>query len=161
MAKLDITMAAVVAHPAITLIPWFIGIAIGGGLGVLCGYGIRASFSAVPALRHLFVLLPWRTLVTGLLMLGWSPFLVSLLGIGPVAGGVMAGGSICILALAIAATILVEQKVPSPLSVRLLAEARTLAVTAGLIAAGWVCSEEVGWDTSSWKLPGSRSTDCC
>ena len=63
MEKIDISMAAVVAHLLVTLIPWFIGMAIGGGLGALCGYGIRTAFSAMPALRQPFVLLPWRTLV--------------------------------------------------------------------------------------------------
>jgi hypothetical protein len=136
MEKIDISMAAVVAHLLISLIPWLIGIAIGGGLGLVCGYGIRASFSAVPVLRRPFVLLPWRTLVMGLLMVVWSPFIVSLLGIGPVSGSIMTGSSIGLLAWALAATILVEHGLPSPLSVRLIAAARTLAIASGLIAAG-------------------------
>lgn len=136
MEKIDFSMAAVVVHLLITLIPWFLGMTIGGGLGALCGLGIRVMFSTMPALRQPFVLLPWRTLVMGLLIVVWSPFIVSLLGIGPVAGGVVVGGSTSILALAFAATILVEQEFPTPLSARLVAGARTLAVGSGLIASG-------------------------
>jgi ABC-type proline/glycine betaine transport system permease subunit len=65
-----------------------------------------------------------------------SPFLVGLLGLGPVAAGMMVGGSIGLLATAFTTTTLVEHWYPSPLSVRLIAGARTLAVASGLIATG-------------------------
>jgi hypothetical protein len=136
MEELDISTAAVVAHVLITWIPWLIGIAVGGGLGVLCGLGIRAIFSARPALRRPLLLLPWRTVVMGLLMVVWSPVIASLLGLGPIAGGVMVGASVCLLALAFTATMLGERWHPSPLGAQLIGGARTLAVASGLIAAG-------------------------
>jgi hypothetical protein len=136
MENIDVSAAAVVAHLLITTIPWLIGMAAGGGLGLLCGFVIRAAFSAVPALRLIFVLLPWRTMVLALLMVVLSPFPITLLGIGPLAGGIMVAASIALLAMAFAATTLVEYWVPSPLSVRLIAGARTLAVASGLIAVG-------------------------
>ena len=145
MEELDISTAAVVAHVLTTWIPWLIGIAVGGGLGVLCGHGIRAIFSARPTLRRP-LLLPWRTFVMGLLMVVWSPFIVSLLGLGPIAGGVMVGALVCLLALAFTATVLVERWHPSPLGAQLIGGARTLAVASGLIAAGvgLVCGGGVG-----------------
>lgn len=136
MEELNVSAAAVVVHLLITCIPCLIGIAVGGGLGVLCGLGMRAIFSARPALRRPLVLLPWRTFVMGLLMVVWSPFIVSLLGLGPIIGGVMVGGSVCLLATAFTATMLVEHWHPSPLGARFIGGARTLAVASGLIAAG-------------------------
>jgi hypothetical protein len=136
MEELDISTAAVVAHILTTWIPWLIGIAVGGGLGVLCGHGMRVIFSARPALRRPLLLLPWRTVVMGLVMVVCSPFIVTLLGLGPIAGGIMVGVSVCLLALAFAATMLVEHWHPSPLGAQLIGGARTLAVASGLIAAG-------------------------
>ena len=108
MEELNVSAVADVVHFLMTCIPWFIGIAVGGGLGVLCGLGIRALFSARPALRRPLVLLPCRTFVMGLLMVVWSPFFVTILGIGPIAGGVMVAGSVSVLARAFAATTLLE-----------------------------------------------------
>jgi hypothetical protein len=136
MEELNISIAAVLTHVLITWIPWIIGIAVGGGLGALCGLGLRAFFSASPALQRTLVLLPWRTFVMGLLMAVWSPFIVSLLWIGPITGGFMVAGSVGLLALAFTTTLLVEHWNPSPLGARLIGGARTLAVASGLIAAG-------------------------
>lgn len=136
MERLDISAAVVVVHLLISWIPWLVGIAAGGGLGALCALGIRVILSARPLLRRPLVLLPWRTLVMGLLMATWSPFLVGLLGIGPITGSVMVAGSVCLLAMAFTASTLVENWHPSPLGVHLVAGARTLATASGLIAAG-------------------------
>jgi len=136
MEKLDISAAGIVVHLLISWIPWLIGIAVGGGLGALCALGNRAVLSARPALRPPSVLLPWRTLVMGCLIATWSPFLVTLLGLGPITGGIMVGASVCLLAMAFTASTLVENWYPSPLGAHLAAGARTLAVASGLIAAG-------------------------
>ena len=136
MEELTISNAAVVTQVLITWIPWLIGILVGGGLGALCALGVRACLSASPALRRPLLLRPWRTFVTGLLMVVWSPFIASLLGIGPAVGGVMVAGSVCLLAMAFTATTLVENWHPSPLGARFIGGARTLAVASGLIAAG-------------------------
>ena len=136
MEELNISIAAVTAQVLITWIPWLIGIVVGGGLGALCGLGLRALFSASPALRRPLVLLPWRTFVMGLLMLVWSPLVVTILGIGPTTGGVMVGASMCLLATAFTATMLVEHWRPSPLGARFISVARTLAIVSGLIAVG-------------------------
>ena len=136
MEELTVSTAAVAVHLLITCIPWLIGIVVGGGLGALCGHGMRALFSARGALRHPLVLLPWRTFVMGLLIIVWSPFVVSLLGIGPITGGLMVAGSVCLLVTAFTATMLVEYWHPSPLGARFIGGARTLAVASGLIATG-------------------------
>lgn len=136
MEELNISIAAVVTQVLITWIPWIIGIVTGGGLGVLCGLGIRALLSASPALRRPLMLLPCRTFAMGLLMVVWSPFIVTILGLGPITGGIMVAGSVCVLAMAFAATTLLEHWYPSPLRSRLVAGIRTLAVASGLIAAG-------------------------
>jgi hypothetical protein len=136
MEELNVSAAAVVVHLLITCIPWLIGITAGGGLGVICGLAIRAIISANPAWRSALVLLPWRTLVMGFLAAVWSPFIASLMGLGPITGGIMVAGSISVLAMAFAATTLLEHWYPSPLGSRLVAGARTLAVASGLFAAG-------------------------
>lgn len=136
MEELNVSAAAVMVHLLITCIPWLIGLAIGGGLGVLCGLGIRTLHSASPALRRTLVLLPWRTFVMGFLMAVWSPLIASLMGLGPITGGVMVVGSVSVLGTTFVATTLYEYWYPSPLASRLAAGTRTLAVASGLIAAG-------------------------
>jgi hypothetical protein len=135
MEELDITTSAIVVHFLITCIPWLVGLAIGGGLGWLCGLAVRALISTGPVLRRAAVLVPWRTLVMGLLMGLWSPFIATLLWLGPVTGGVVVACTVSTLATIFAATTLVEYWVPSPLASRLIAGARTLAVASGLLAA--------------------------
>jgi len=136
MEELNILSTGVVAHFLISGIPWLVGIVAGGGLGVLCALGIHALFSARPELRRPSVMLPWRTLVMGLLMVAWSPFIVVFLGLGAIAGGAMVGAWVFLLALAFTAATLIEHWHPSPLSVQLIAGARTLAVASGMIAIG-------------------------
>ena len=147
MEKLDLSAAAVVAYLFMSTIPWLIGLAAGGGLGALCALGIRAVFTARPSLQRPSVLLPWRTLLMGLLLLAWSPFVFVLLGLGPFAGGTMVGASVLLLALAFTAGTLVEHWQPSPLGVRLVAGARTLATASGLVAvgAGVMGGGRLGW----------------
>jgi hypothetical protein len=136
MEKVAIPTAAIAAHLLMGTIPWLIGMAVGGGLGVLCAMGIRGAFATWPALRRPSVLLPWRTLLMGLLLLAWSPFVFALLGLGTAGGGVMVGASVLLLALAFTVGMLVEYWYPSPLRVQFVACARALAVASGLIAVG-------------------------
>ena len=154
MEKLDLSTAAVVAYFLMSTIPWLIGLAAGGGLGALCALGIRAVFTARPGLRQTSVLLPWRTLLMGLLLWAWSPFMFVLLGLGAFAGGMVVGASVLLLALAFAAGTLVEHWQPSPLGVRLVAGARTLAVASGMVAvgAGTMGGGGLGW----FLLEGAR-----
>jgi len=136
MEELSISTAAIVEHLLITCVSWLAGIGVGTGLGVLFARGCRALFSQRPEWRRLLVLLPWRTLVIALLMIAWSPFVVAAMGIGAMAGGTMVGVSVFLLALAFTAGTLVKHWHPSPLRVRLIAGARTLAVASALLAVG-------------------------
>jgi hypothetical protein len=136
LETVDISAADVVVHLLISWIPWLIGLGAGGGLGLLCAFGIRAVLSNGPALRRPLVLLPWRTLVLGLLMAAWSPFTLKLLWLGPISGGAMVASSLSVLTMAFTASLLVEDWYPSPLAARLAGGARTLAAAACLIAAG-------------------------
>ena len=136
MEELNIPITGVVEHFLITCVPWLIGIILGGGLGVLFARVIHTFFSARPELHRPSVLLPWRTLVMALLMVACSPFIVVLMGLGAMTGGVMVGVSVFLLALAFTTATLVEHWHPSPLGVRLIAGARTLAIASTLIAVG-------------------------
>lgn len=136
MEKVDISTSAIVVHLLITCIPWLIGLAAGGGLGWLCGVGIRVLYSTQPAISRAAVLLPWRVLVMGLLMAIWSPFIATLLWLGPVTGGVVVACSVAALVTISTATTLIEYWIPSPLPSRLISSARTMAVASGLLAVG-------------------------
>jgi len=136
MEELNVSASDAVVHLLITCIPWLIGTVVGGGLGVLCGIGMRAASSRGPSLRRASVVLPWRTLVMGLLMAIWSPFIARLLWLGPITGGVMVACSVSALVMIFVAGTLHENWHPSPLGGRLLGGIRTLAVASGLIAAG-------------------------
>ena len=136
MEEVSVSASATVVHLLITCIPWLIGIAVGSSLGALLSFGVRAASSRSPSLHRACVLLPWRTLVTGLLMLIWSPFIVRLLWLGPISGGVMVAGSVSVLVMTFVAGTLHEHWHPSPLASRLLGGVRTLAVASSLMAAG-------------------------
>lgn len=56
MEELDVSIVAVTTQVLIAWIPWLIGVVVGGGLGVICGLGIRALLSARPALHRPLVL---------------------------------------------------------------------------------------------------------
>ena len=136
MEELQISTSAIVVHLLITCVPWLIGLAVGGSLGWLCGLAVRAMITRGAALRRTATLLPWRTLVMGLLMGIWSPFMATLLWLGPVTGGVVVACSVSVLVAICTATTLVEYWVPSPLASRLVGGARTMAVATGLLAVG-------------------------
>lgn len=136
MEELHISTSAIVVHLLLACIPWLIGLAVGGGLGWLCGLAVRAMSTRGAALRRTATLLPWRTLVMGLLMAIWSPFIATLLWLGPVTGGLVVACSVSALVTILTATTLVEYWIPSALASRLIAGARTMAVASGLLAVG-------------------------
>jgi hypothetical protein len=123
-------------HLLITVIPWIVGMIVGGGLGAIVALMAHLLFSAVPGLRRPSMLLPWRTLVMGLLVFVWTPFLVTHLGIGPEYGGVTVGLVLLLLTMMVSTTVLIEHWHPERLAVRLIARARTLAGASQVIAVG-------------------------
>jgi osmoprotectant transport system permease protein len=132
----DVIGRRIVEHLLISLLPLLAGVAVGGGLGAVCALVVRALFSALPGLRKLSILLPWRTILMGLLLLIWTPFIAIRLGIGVATGAVTVGLVMFLLALVFTVAALTEHWHPSPLAIRLLAGARTLAAASGVIAAG-------------------------
>lgn len=123
-------------HLLITVVPWIVGMIIGGGLGTIVALMVHLLFSAVPGLRRPSMLLPWRTLVMGLLVFVWTPFLVARVGIGPEYGGVTVGLVLLLLTMMVSTTVLMEHWHPEKLAVRLVAGARTLAGASQVIAVG-------------------------
>jgi ABC-type proline/glycine betaine transport system permease subunit len=91
------------------------------------------------------MLLPWRTVAVTLSLLSfYTPVLV---GLGTVAGAIIVGLFVFVFALPFTVTVLLEHWYPSPLGVRLIAGARTLAVAsvAVALAAFFVGGGGAGW----------------
>jgi len=120
-------------HLLISLAPWLAGVVVGGVLGYVCALAARRLFSTLPGLRRVSMLLPWRTVAMTLPLL--SPLVVLRVGLGIVAGAVMVGLFVFLLALPFTITTLFEHWYPSPLVARLIAVARTLAVASMAVAA--------------------------
>jgi len=120
-------------HLLISLVPWFAGAVIGGGLGYACALVARRLVSTFPGLRRASMLLPWRTVSVTLPLL--SPLVVIPVGLGVVAGAAMVGLFVLLFALPFTVVALLEQWYPSPLAVRLIAGARTLATASVAVAA--------------------------
>jgi hypothetical protein len=120
-------------HLLISLVPWLAGVVVGGGLGYVCALVARRLFSTFPGLRKASMLLPWRTVSVTLPLL--SPLVVIPVGLGIVAGAVMVGLFVLLFALPFTMAILLEQWYPSPLVVRFIARARTLATASVAVAA--------------------------
>jgi ABC-type proline/glycine betaine transport system permease subunit len=120
-------------HLLISLVPWLAGATVGGGLGYACALVARRLFSTFPGLRKASMLLPWRTAAVTLPLL--SPLVVILVGLGVVAGATMVGLFVLLFALPFTVVALLEQWYPSPLAVRLIAGARTLATASVAVAA--------------------------
>jgi ABC-type proline/glycine betaine transport system permease subunit len=120
-------------HLLISLVPWLAGAIVGGGLGYACALMARRMFSTFPGLRKASMLLPWRTVSVTLPLL--SPLVVIPVGLGIIAGAVMVGLFVFLFALPFTMVILLEQWYPSPLVVRFIARARTLATASVAVAA--------------------------
>jgi hypothetical protein len=125
----------ITAYP---LIFWLTGLVVGGGLGWLAAYLLRAIFKAWPAGNSLSMILPWRTLVFTLLWMLWSPlfyFAFHVRGLPPVTYDfVQIGASLALLTFIVTLAALVRHWFPSSLVVRLVSGARSLAVVAVMVA---------------------------
>jgi hypothetical protein len=128
-------ISRIVEHILISLLPWLVGGIVGGGLGALCALVGRALFSALPWLRKVSILVPWRGVLMALLLLACSPLLIARLGIGPTTGGVMVGLTMLLLSAAFVGVALLDHWVRPPLAVRLVGTVRTLATASVLVAA--------------------------
>jgi ABC-type nitrate/sulfonate/bicarbonate transport system permease component len=120
-------------HLLISLAPWLAGVVVGGVLGCLCALVARRLSSALPGLYRVSSLLPWRTVAVTLPLL--SPLVVIPVGLGIVAGALVVGLFVFLFALPFTVVTLLEHGYPSPLVVRFIARARTLATASVAVAA--------------------------
>lgn len=129
-------ISKLIEHFLLSLLPWFAGVVFGGGLGVGVAFLLRLFFSAVPGSRWPLAFFPWRTIVFGLLVIIWTPFLVRELGLGPTFGGVTVGLAMFLLAFLSLTGMLLDRWHPAPLAARLAGDLRTLAAGAVVLAYG-------------------------
>ena len=119
-------------HLMISLLPWLVGVLVGGSLGYICARVIHSLFSTLPGLRRPSTLLPWRTAVMALPLL--SPLIPVLIGLGVIAGATAVGFLVSVFALPFIAGIVLEHWYPSTPDVRLAGGIRTLAVASVIVA---------------------------
>jgi len=126
----------VLEHVFISLLPLIVGLVLGGGLGVACALIARLLLNALPGLRKIAILVPWRTVLVTLILLIWVPFLAIRLGLGVKTGAISVGLIIFLVGWAATIGMLIEHWFPAPLGVRIIAGIRTVATASGPIAAG-------------------------
>jgi hypothetical protein len=119
-----------------SMIPCLIGILVGGSLGALFAYSSHILFTREPRLLQPAAMLPWRTIIAGLLLLVWSPMTVANFGSGPSAGAFIIGIVMTLLALDGALITLFEHWHPSPPLAVLIAGTRALFIIAIVVAVG-------------------------
>jgi hypothetical protein len=125
-------LAVLVEHALISLAPWLVGVVVGGGLGYACARAARVLISALPGLRRVSMLLPWRTAAVTVPLL--SPLTPVLLGLGTVAGATMVALFVFLFALPFTSSTLLEHWYPSSLAVRLIGGFRILATASVAVA---------------------------
>ena len=131
----------------IALLAWLIGGAIGGSLGASGALGLRWLCARLPLLRGLIALLPWRSIVAGLLLtlfvflarrgvfvnifhLAGLPLAFTVQAFGREVAVFLASLGVFLLALPIVANVFLEHWHPTPLAARLIARSRSLALVA-------------------------------
>jgi len=137
-----------VQHFLISLVPWLAGVVVGGGLGYVCALVARSLFSTLPSLRRASTLLPWRSIAVTLALL--SPLVPVFVGLGVVAGGVIVALFVLLFALPFTVVTLLDHWYPSPVPVRLIAGARTLAT--GSVAVAAVTTVVGGGGGAGWLI---------
>ncbi len=123
----------VAQHLLIALLPWLVGITLGGGLGYACALVARALFSKRPALRRPLMLVPWRTIAVTLPLL--SAFVPAVLGLGMITGMAIVGLFVFSFAFPFTVANLLDHWHPLTLLSHLIAGARTLGTASVVVAA--------------------------
>jgi len=138
-------MSVLADHLLISFTAWIGGLFIGGGIGYLLFQPLGNFIESKPGNQQYLVLIPWRTLILILTMLLWSPYLPIRLGLGTPTALVVMLLTISLLACPTTVSILMENRYPSSLRVRLFGGARTLLFIAlfatlgvGLVGGGGV-----------------------
>jgi hypothetical protein len=128
--------SVVLEHVVISLVPSLVGIVVGGSLGALCAFSSHLLFTWKPWLLKPAAILPWRTVIAGLLLVIWSPFMVIRFGSGPIAGALIVGLVIALLSVDGALIVLFESWHPSPMPAVLVAGIRALLIIGIVVAVG-------------------------
>jgi hypothetical protein len=126
--------AAFGEYTLISVVSWFVGVVLGGGLGYACALVARRILTASASSGRYVVLLPWRTIVITLPL--FSPFIPVAVGLGVSAGIAIAGLGVFVLALVFTITNLLEYWFLPSLTSRLVIGARSIAVASPIIAVG-------------------------
>jgi len=132
------------SHLLITLGAWIGGMLVGGGLGSIFASLLLPVWRGNPGTRRALALIPWRTVIFGLLLGTWSPFfLPPRLGLGTLSGLVTTGLAVALIAFPMMVCGLYEFWFPQSARERAVSGARTLlfiamfsALAAGLVGGG-------------------------
>ncbi|MCP4536345.1 MAG: hypothetical protein GY832_04290 [Chloroflexi bacterium] len=137
---MNIPLSKVFEHEFLALIGWLAGTSLAGGLGYVCARIICSVFRSHPNLRKASILIPWRAILAGLLVLVSSQiafaFIMAGLGIGVRSRIAWAVLTMFLLSLPFIITAFLEHWFHSSLGYRLIATARTLAVASVALVAG-------------------------
>ena len=134
-----------------SLIGWGVGLIGGGVLGLVCALLVRGTINLAPQLRTLIMLIPWRTAISNLLLFDLlvfsrrsllinglnvinSPWAFTLAESEWLAETVAIAGFIGLLAWVTVVLMLLDLWLPPKFGVRLVANIRTLTVTAIVVA---------------------------
>ena len=130
-------------HFLISFAAWIGGLLIGGGIGYILFRPLENFIEPKPDKQQYLALIPWRTLIFTLFLVLWSPYLPIWFGLGTPTALIVMVLTISVLASPMTICILVENRFPSSLRVRLFGGARTLLFLAifatlgvGLVGAG-------------------------
>lgn len=123
-------------HILITIAITLAGLLIGGGLGIFTAWLLKLLFQTAPGLRPPLMLVPWRTILFGFVLVFCSPVAILVIrNIRP--GGAMAGLYPGLAFLAIVFFFVSDGALnlwlPTGLSTRMAGLVRTLAVGCGVI----------------------------
>lgn len=121
-------------HLIISLVPWFVAVVVGGGLGYVLAVLARWLYARLPELRRASTLVPWRTAATTLTFIALSPAVPVFIGLGPLAGATMVLLFALAWALPCTASAVLDHWHPSSLAGRLIGGFRTLATATVAIA---------------------------
>lgn len=138
---MEITFAGIVEHGLLALVGWGLGTTLAAGLGYAIAFRLHSVYKSHPHYREMLDLLPWRTVLIGLLMLVCSPIamvaIVVWLGLGAKAGAMGTVLAVfCIGVPCVVAAFLQHWLPPLRLRLRLLGTARTLAAVSVALVAG-------------------------
>jgi hypothetical protein len=117
----------------LSLIPWLVGLVVGGGFGYFFARWLRPLIAKRVGLRRGLMWIPWRSVIVVLPYLAF--FAPIYFGLGLIAGSFIVGIYVFILSIPFTAVTFLNHWFPLPLRNRVISLARMIAVGAISIAA--------------------------